>query len=107
MGRKDCEPAPVPLYCTLLLPCLSVKVALLQYQIKSPSLITFHACCFSRFCAQLTVYETLYFTAMLRLPRSWTKERKLERVEMVLTILGLQKCRDTVSCSSPTSWAVR
>eukprot|EP00967_Tisochrysis_lutea_P015201 scaffold17113_cov18-Tisochrysis_lutea.AAC.1 len=46
---------------------------------------------------QLTVYETLFFSAMLRLPRSWPKEKKLERVEMVLTILGLQKCRDTVS----------
>jgi hypothetical protein len=34
---------------------------------------------------------------MLRLPRNWPKERKLERVEMVLTILGIQKCRDTVS----------
>uniref|UniRef100_A0A7S3QK67 ABC transporter domain-containing protein n=1 Tax=Dunaliella tertiolecta TaxID=3047 RepID=A0A7S3QK67_DUNTE len=46
--------------------------------------------------AELTVYETLFFSAMLRLPRSWPKEKKLERVEMVLTILGLQKCRDTI-----------
>lgn len=45
---------------------------------------------------QLTVYETLYFSAMLRLPRTWTKEAKMDRVEMVLEALGLQKCRDTI-----------
>ncbi|KAF5832191.1 hypothetical protein DUNSADRAFT_11998 [Dunaliella salina] len=46
--------------------------------------------------AELTVYETLFFSAMLRLPRSWPKQKKLDRVEMVMTILGIQKCRDTI-----------
>lgn len=59
----------------------------------------------SDFDLQLTVYETLYFSAMLRLPRSWPKEQKVERVEMVLSILGLTKCRDTVSaCALLVSW---
>mmetsp|Transcript_8214 Transcript_8214/g.14078 ORF Transcript_8214/g.14078 Transcript_8214/m.14078 type:complete len:703 (-) Transcript_8214:560-2668(-) len=46
--------------------------------------------------AELTTFETLYFAAMLRLPRSWTLEAKLQRVDMVLEGLGLQKCRDTI-----------
>ncbi len=46
--------------------------------------------------AQLTTYETLYYAALLRLPKSWTREQKLERVEMVLRGLGLVKARDTI-----------
>jgi hypothetical protein len=47
-------------------------------------------------CTQLTTYETLFYAAMLRLPRDWSREAKLERVEMVLEGLGLSKCRDTL-----------
>ena len=46
--------------------------------------------------AELTVYETLYFTACLRLPKSWSREKKVERAERVLEGLGLNKCRDTI-----------
>ncbi|KAG2488296.1 hypothetical protein HYH03_013146 [Edaphochlamys debaryana] len=46
--------------------------------------------------AELTVYETLYFAALLRLPRTWSKADKLGRVEMVLEGLGLERCRDTI-----------
>ncbi|GAX76515.1 hypothetical protein CEUSTIGMA_g3961.t1 [Chlamydomonas eustigma] len=46
--------------------------------------------------AELTVYETLYFAALLRLPKDWPREKKLDRVEMVLQGLGLVKCRDTI-----------
>ena len=46
--------------------------------------------------AELTVYETLYFAARLRLPRDWPKADKVERVERVLRGLGLTKCRDTI-----------
>ncbi len=46
--------------------------------------------------ATLTVYETLYFAAMLRLPRSMTKEQKIARVEAVIDTLGLRKCKDTI-----------
>lgn len=46
--------------------------------------------------AELTVYETLYFAALLRLPQSWTRERKLQRVDIVIAALGLSKCRDTM-----------
>lgn len=46
--------------------------------------------------AELTVYETLYYAAMLRLPRDWSAEDKVARVELVLSGLGLDKCRDTI-----------
>ncbi|KAG2425311.1 hypothetical protein HXX76_013891 [Chlamydomonas incerta] len=46
--------------------------------------------------AELTVYETLYFAALLRLPRSWSRADKLNRVEMVVDGLGLERCRDTI-----------
>lgn len=44
----------------------------------------------------LTVYETLYYAALLRLPKFMTKEEKLGRVEAVISALGLNKCRDTL-----------
>ncbi len=44
----------------------------------------------------LTVYETLYYAAMLRLPASMTTAQKCERVENVILSLGLDKCRDTI-----------
>lgn len=44
----------------------------------------------------LTVYETLYYAAMLRLPSSMTIEQKTERVDHVIHTLGLNKCKDTI-----------
>eukprot|EP00884_Botryococcus_braunii_P008026 jgi/Botrbrau1/17224/Bobra.0621s0002.1 len=44
----------------------------------------------------LTVYETLYYAAMLRLPRTMTREEKIARVEAVIDTLGLRKCKDTI-----------
>ena len=44
----------------------------------------------------LTVYETLYYAALLRLPKTMTREQKLGRVEAVIEALGLEKCRDTL-----------
>lgn len=44
----------------------------------------------------LTVYETLYYAAMLRLPRSMTTEEKVGRVDAVIDTLGLFKCKDTI-----------
>ncbi|KAL4855816.1 ABC transporter G family member 22 [Chlorella vulgaris] len=46
--------------------------------------------------ATLTVQETLYFAAMLRLPKHKTKAQKLERVDAVIKALGLERCRDTI-----------
>ncbi|GLC39402.1 hypothetical protein PLESTM_000892900 [Pleodorina starrii] len=46
--------------------------------------------------AELTVYETLYFAALLRLPRSWSRADKLGRVDMVISGLGLERCRNTI-----------
>ncbi|GIL50151.1 hypothetical protein Vafri_6284 [Volvox africanus] len=46
--------------------------------------------------AELTVYETLYFAALLRLPRSWSVADKLARVDLVIEGLGLERCRDTI-----------
>ena len=39
----------------------------------------------------LTVYETLYYAALLRLPQTMTRAQKLQRVERVLEVLGLTK----------------
>jgi ABC-type multidrug transport system ATPase subunit len=44
----------------------------------------------------LTVWETLSFAAALRLPRAMTAAQRHERVEAVITELGLNKCRDTI-----------
>lgn len=44
----------------------------------------------------LTARETLTFSALLRLPKELTREQKVERAEVVLAQLGLQKCADTI-----------
>jgi ABC-type multidrug transport system ATPase subunit len=44
----------------------------------------------------LTVYETLYYAAMLRLPKDMAKEEKTKRVDSVMQALGLQKCANTI-----------
>ncbi len=44
----------------------------------------------------LTVFETLYYVALLRLPKSWSVDEKVARVERVIDVLRLQKARDTV-----------
>lgn len=44
----------------------------------------------------LTVYETLYFAAMLRLPKTMSKSEKIERVNQVISALKLDKCKSTI-----------
>eukprot|EP00122_Pirum_gemmata_P018603 Pgem_evm1s17427 len=44
----------------------------------------------------LTVFETLYFAAELRLPHSVSKEDKIKRVNEVIDMLGLSICRSTI-----------
>lgn len=44
----------------------------------------------------LTVWETLYFAAMLRLPRSMSTDDKKLRVAKVIAALGLNRCKDTI-----------
>ena len=44
----------------------------------------------------LTVFETLYFAAILRLPSSMSAAAKEERVDTVIKTLGLGRCRDTI-----------
>ena len=44
----------------------------------------------------LTVWEVLYYAAMLRLPRTMTKEQKMQRVSTVIQALGIEKCKDTI-----------
>ncbi|KAJ0256356.1 ABC transporter G family member 25 [Hirschfeldia incana] len=44
----------------------------------------------------LTVRETLIFVALLRLPRSLTRDDKIKAAESVITELGLEKCENTV-----------
>lgn len=42
------------------------------------------------------MYETLYFAALLRLPSNMNIAEKIERVETVISTLGLSKCRNTI-----------
>ena len=42
------------------------------------------------------MHETLYYAAMLRLPRTMTNAQKEERVRNVIHTLGLDKCKDTI-----------
>ncbi|XP_031272007.1 ABC transporter G family member 14 [Pistacia vera] len=44
----------------------------------------------------LTVTETLFFTALLRLPNSLSRNDKLQHVEQVITELGLTRCRNSM-----------
>ncbi|KAI4372163.1 hypothetical protein MLD38_010433 [Melastoma candidum] len=46
--------------------------------------------------AHLTVTETLYFTALLRLPERLTRGEKLRHVESVIMELGLDRCRNSM-----------
>ncbi|KAK6129656.1 hypothetical protein DH2020_036593 [Rehmannia glutinosa] len=44
----------------------------------------------------LTVFETLLFTALLRLPKSLTKEEKVQHVDHVIAELGLTRCQNSM-----------
>ncbi|KAL4334058.1 hypothetical protein GQ457_07G014350 [Hibiscus cannabinus] len=44
----------------------------------------------------LTVTETLVFTALLRLPNSFTKQDKIMHAEAVINQLGLVKCKNSI-----------
>lgn len=44
----------------------------------------------------LTVYETLLFTALLRLPNSIANDEKVQHVERVITELGLSRCHNSM-----------
>ncbi|KAK7405211.1 hypothetical protein VNO78_06410 [Psophocarpus tetragonolobus] len=46
--------------------------------------------------AHLTVTETLVFTALLRLPNSFTKKEKIEHAKSIITQLDLTKCKDSI-----------
>ncbi|KAI3837891.1 hypothetical protein MKW92_000135 [Papaver armeniacum] len=49
-----------------------------------------------KFHVHLTVAETLVYTALLRLPKTLSKEEKIQHAEEVITQLGLAKCKNTV-----------
>lgn len=44
----------------------------------------------------LTVYETLVFTALLRLPKTFSVEEKTSHAEAIIPQLGLTKCKDSI-----------
>ncbi|XP_021373096.1 ABC transporter G family member 27-like [Mizuhopecten yessoensis] len=48
------------------------------------------------FLPNLTLWETLYFIAMVRIPDRFTKEEKTDRINIIVKFLGLQKCLQTV-----------
>ncbi|XP_045203563.2 uncharacterized protein LOC123556708 isoform X2 [Mercenaria mercenaria] len=48
------------------------------------------------FFSDLTLWETLYFTAMISLPESLSKADKLKRLENIIDLLQLGKCKNTV-----------
>jgi len=43
----------------------------------------------------LTVRETMYYTARLRMPRGTTYDQKIARADEVMAVLGLADCKDT------------
>ncbi|XP_056008436.1 uncharacterized protein LOC125666368 [Ostrea edulis] len=47
------------------------------------------------FLSRLTLRETLYFTAMIRLPDHVSKTNKMARIEEIVDALHLRKCLDT------------
>lgn len=49
-----------------------------------------------KFHTHLTVTETLIFTALLRLPKTLTKQEKIMFAEEVITKLGLTKCKNSI-----------
>lgn len=44
----------------------------------------------------LTVTETLVFTALLRLPKTLTRDEKVQHVECIITELGLTRCKNSM-----------
>ncbi|KAK3609945.1 hypothetical protein CHS0354_011774 [Potamilus streckersoni] len=52
------------------------------------------------FFASLTLKETLYFTAMIRLPEVIPKAEKLQQIHDLSEILGVRKCWNTISLKS-------
>ncbi|KAK9048987.1 hypothetical protein SSX86_032047 [Deinandra increscens subsp. villosa] len=44
----------------------------------------------------LTVIETLSYAALLRLPKTLTRDEKLQQAEIIVTELGLTSCRDSI-----------
>ncbi|KAF8389826.1 hypothetical protein HHK36_024345 [Tetracentron sinense] len=44
----------------------------------------------------LTVFETLTYAALLRLPNKLTREEKIEQAELVIMELGLTRCRNSI-----------
>jgi len=44
----------------------------------------------------LTVFETLYYTAVLRLPRAMTDKEKRDRVHIIMECLGITKVKDSI-----------
>ena len=47
----------------------------------------------------LSVRENFHFSAALRLPSHLTLQQRKERVEKVISELGLTKCADTKVCT--------
>ncbi|KAK6192207.1 hypothetical protein SNE40_003719 [Patella caerulea] len=48
------------------------------------------------FYSNLTLWETLYFTAMLHIPEKVSKPDKLRRIDAIIETLDLEKCRKTI-----------
>jgi ABC-type multidrug transport system ATPase subunit len=48
------------------------------------------------FFESLTVHETLHYAGMLRLPITWSRQEKKERVETVMASLGLTRVKDSL-----------
>jgi ABC-type multidrug transport system ATPase subunit len=45
--------------------------------------------------AELTVYETLWYSAQLRM-RGYSQEERLKRIDEVLVLMGIDHCRDVI-----------
>ncbi len=50
----------------------------------------------------LTVRETLYYAAMLKLPRSMSVKEKTRRVDLTIKALGIEDCQHTIVGENPS-----
>ena len=46
--------------------------------------------------AELTVFETMCYAADLRLPKGYSKDQRLERVDEVLNLMGISYCKGVI-----------
>lgn len=78
----------------------TIKGEILYGGAKAPTSILKHLCGyveqFDTLVGELTVEQMLMYTAEMKLPLAMTRDQKMARVKEVISMLKLEKCKDTV-----------